>query len=305
MISLEKQIAELNKELEITLSENKSLKSAVKDYERQISEIHSAPIKHMNLAEDQDEIFALVEKIEKLETELDIKDTEIAKVKSDHRKAINVEKQKVSEYKDKMIEMRDNFNQKRNQFMQELLEKDEQILKLTKEVGKANIPKQPEKPNAFKKHKRSATPNDLGNIEARLSSLIASKEGITPTAETLNSTMNIQKSKQIDFESASIAEYKNLRKRQRMGDGTNRANYSRLIPSSFGEDLNRDIKVGHDDNDFTMSLDDEMSAVGHYPTNFMSNKSSRIELGKTIPRPQSATRKDFMFGVGGKQFLIN
>lgn len=47
-----------------------------------------------------------------------------------------------------------------------------------------------------------------------------------------------------------------------------------------------------------MCLDDEVStiAVNDRNMNFISNKSSKIDLNCPVPRPHSASRRDFQFG---------
>jgi hypothetical protein len=52
-----------------------------------------------------------------------------------------------------------------------------------------------------------------------------------------------------------------------------------------------------------MCLDDEVSAIGnadkHY--NFLSNKSSKLDLGQSHNRPHSSNKRDFQFGTDMKR----
>jgi hypothetical protein len=82
-----------------------------------------------------------------------------------------------------------------------------------------------------------------------------------------------------------------------------------LEPTAFHEHItNKQQCFGQsDDNDFTMCLDDEVSTIGnadkHY--NFLSNKSSKLDLGQFHNRPHSSSRRDFQFGTDMKKCTSN
>lgn len=136
VISLEKQVAELSKELSITKAQNSELKKSTKAFEKQVSNLRKAPVKYMSLDEESqsDDHYNLLRKLEKLHQKLEIKDQEIEELNATYKSLINNERQKVIETKEKLINLREKFDEKRNQYTNELLEKDEQIVTLTKQI---------------------------------------------------------------------------------------------------------------------------------------------------------------------------
>ena len=258
-----------------------------------------APVNYIDLANNENDFLNIIKQNEKLIDDLEQKENENILLKAQYKKTIDNEKQKVIEYRNKMIEMRDNFDQKRNQFMQELLEKDEEIVKLMTNVRKLNTKNHTKSVINIKKHRRSATPSDdLVNIQARLSNLGDTNSNAPPPMPPFNATMKAKRSKPIEVESSSVAEYKRLRNKHRLGDSTNRTQYTKLMPTTFDEANSNEVIAENNDNDFTTSLDEEVSSVSHINGNFISSKSSRIDLDKSIPRPQSMNRKEFVFGRG-------
>lgn len=73
-----------------------------------------------------------------------------------------------------------------------------------------------------------------------------------------------------------------------------------FIPTVFYEHISgKDICSGFsEDSEFTMCLDDEVSAIGNAEryNNLLSNKNSRLDLNCPVPRPHSASRREFQFG---------
>lgn len=93
-----------------------------------------APIQYMNLTEDESDIITLIKQNEDLERQLDERETIICELEANFKKMLNKEKQKSISSKEQLNGYRDKFDLKKNELMHEILEKDEQILKLTKEL---------------------------------------------------------------------------------------------------------------------------------------------------------------------------
>lgn len=134
LISLEKQVAELTKELEFTKKENQEYFKTLKSYEKQIEQLKNAPIQYMDLTEDEDDLYSLVKQNQNMEEELARKDHELSAISAHFKALLNKEKEKVTIVKDKMVELRDKYDYKKTKFLDEILEKDEQIVKLTKQL---------------------------------------------------------------------------------------------------------------------------------------------------------------------------
>lgn len=266
LISLEKQVAELTKELQLTKKENQEYLKSLKTYEKQIDQMKNAPIQYMDLTEDEDDLYSLVRQNQNMEEELTRKDQELKALNSHFKSLLNKEKEKVTIVKDKMVELRDKYDHKKTKLLEEMLEKDEQIVKLTKQL------------------------RDNSNAH-------------TPTSATFSTASNFR-NRQSELENLSVTEYKLLRMCQRMVDSSSRMECNKceamFVPTVFYEHISgKDICSGFsDDSEFTMCLDDEVSAIGNGEryNNLLSNKNSRLDLNCPVPRPHSASRREFQFG---------
>jgi hypothetical protein len=133
VISLEKQSAQLSKELELTKIENYEMKSILKELEKELSLLKHAPVQYMNLTDDEEDMVIVLKLNQRLEKQIKMKTEEIDELNATYKILLNNEKQKLIANKEKMIDFRERFDEK-NQFMHEILDKDEQIVKLTKKL---------------------------------------------------------------------------------------------------------------------------------------------------------------------------
>lgn len=138
VISLEKQVAELSKELEIIKIENSNLKSILKESNKQQDKLKNAPVQYMNLTDDEEDMVTVLKLNQRLEKQLKLKDEEIEELNATYKSLLNNEKQKLIATKEKVIDLRERFDDKKNQFMQELLNRDEHVVKLTKQLRDVN-----------------------------------------------------------------------------------------------------------------------------------------------------------------------
>jgi vacuolar-type H+-ATPase subunit I/STV1 len=121
-------------DLEITKDENIELKKSIKGFGIHIKKLKKSSSVSKNSCENDDEVLRIIKDNENLEAILDQKNSEINQLGSTYKNLLNAEREKVVKTKEKMIEARDKFDQKKNDLMQEMLEKDEQILHLTRKV---------------------------------------------------------------------------------------------------------------------------------------------------------------------------
>ena len=233
------------------------------------------PVQYMNLAEEDNDILSLIRQNEDLERQLDERDKQFLDLEANFKKLLTKEKQKSISSKEQLHGFRDKFDLKKNELMQEILERDEQILQLTKELRQ------------FQHHKRTSSTTKAEQITQSTS---------TPIRDQSYSN------RQSEYDSLSKTEYKLLRIWQTMIDSASKMEWGKwgemFIPTNFYEHItSKDLWAVSNNKDFTMWLDDEVSAIGHGERfNFLSNKSSRIDLGCPLPRPRSANRQDFQFG---------
>ena len=151
----------------------------------------------MNLAEDENDILSLIRQNEDLERLLDEKDRQFFELENKFKKVLSKEKQNSISSKEQLNDFRDKFGLKKNELMQEMLEKDEQILKLTKEL------------RDMKFHKRISS--------------ISKTEQITQSTSTPNRDQSgINSTRPSEFDSLSKTDYKLLRICQTMIDSASK-----------------------------------------------------------------------------------
>jgi len=144
IISLEKQVAELTKELEMTYQENNRLKRASKNFEAQVDQYKNSSVQYMNLSKEED-LITILKLNQKQEKQLGLKDEEIEELNSTFKSLLKNEKQKFKNLKNKFTGLRGKYEEKKGKFLQMIANKDdeiERIKKKSKNLGSpsANIP---------------------------------------------------------------------------------------------------------------------------------------------------------------------
>lgn len=183
VISLEKQVAELSKELELTKNENYDLKSILKESTEQHNKLKNAPVQYMNLTDDEEDMVTVLKLNQRLEKQLKLKDEEIEELNATYKSLLNNEKQKLIATKEKVIDLRERFDEKKNQFMQELLNRDEQIVKLTKQVRETsnNTPSM----TTARSSSRFGRQSDLSNLSNAEITLLRMCQNMVDTASRM------------------------------------------------------------------------------------------------------------------------
>ena len=165
VIKLEKQVSELNKELDLTKKENHRIKRNSKNFEKQINKIRDAPVQYMNLAEEEEDLVTVLKLNQKLEKLLQLKKGEIEELNATYKSLLNNEKQKIIELKEKLTRNRNKYNNEKTQLLQELTRKDESLA-LIKQKFKGFNSTNPSTPGS--KYGRNSDLTNLSNAEYTL-----------------------------------------------------------------------------------------------------------------------------------------
>jgi hypothetical protein len=184
VISLEKQVAQLSKELELTKIENFDMKSIVKELEKELSLQKHAPVQYMNLTDDEEDMVIVLKLNQRLEKQIKLKTEEVEELNATYKSLLNNEKQKLIANKEKVIDFRERFDEKKNQFMHEILEKDEQIVKLTKQLRDIKKTTNPGMAEARSSSKFGRT-SDMSNLSTTEYTLLRMCQNMVDTARRM------------------------------------------------------------------------------------------------------------------------
>lgn len=117
----------MSQENEKLKNENARLKRNSKTFEKQIEEMKNEHYQYMNLANEQEDLEAVIELNQKLEQELALKDEEIEEMAQNFNNALTGESKKVQTLLEKSRQNKEKYEEKKGKLLKTIADQEEQI----------------------------------------------------------------------------------------------------------------------------------------------------------------------------------